>query len=324
MENINSMIDIRGQIIDAHCHVASTHFIPRGFFEGIARNLHAKAVATGQQALSLEAILTFLVSRHQDHDADQLVEEMDEAGIARSILLVPDFTYSFDHSLDIEKIVELHANIMERHKGRFYLFTGVDPRSDNAVERFRGLVNKYKIAGLKIYPPCGYSPSIESLFPFYEICGEHGLPVLLHTGPTSPTLDFKYSHPGLIDTAAKEFPRVNFILGHGGINHTEDCVLLCAYRDNVFLDFSAFTSTCNPKGWRAQLSELFRAGINHKIIFGTDWPVAKESGGLRSTLSQLLDTNGPFNGLCNQDREQILSRNILRILPEGLRDIGAV
>jgi predicted TIM-barrel fold metal-dependent hydrolase len=279
----------------------------------------------------MENILSFLKSQHQDHNADQLVKEMDESGITSSILLLPDFTYAFRHDLDIVEMVRMHCRILERHPNRFYLFAGVDPRSAGAVGTFQRLVDDYNIAGLKIYPPCGYSPSSESLFPFYEICQERRLPVLLHTGPTSPTLEFKYSQPGLIDAAAKSFPGVNFILGHGGVNFVEECTLLCAYRDNIYLDFSAFTSTHSPLGWKKQLARLFQSKINHKIIFGTDWPVARESGGLKSTLVQLLQEEGPFKDVSSDDKECIFSRNILRLLPyqiaryeHGLGDISAV
>lgn len=302
-------------LIDGHCHVASTRFIPEGFFEGIARNIYARALAYKKESLSKETILKYLLNQHRDHNADQLVREMDEAGIVRSVLLLPDFTYVFEHNLNIIQMAEEHRKIMERHPDRFYLFAGVDPRHAGAVETFRSLVVDYNLAGMKIYPPCGFSSSSEVLFPFYEICNQYDLPVLLHTGPTAPTLEFQYSPPEQIEVAARTFPKVNFILGHGGVNNMETCSLLCAYRDNIYLDFSAFTSSHHPAGWQHQLSILFRSGINHKVIFGTDWPVAKGTGGLKSTMSQLLHEDGPFKDISAEDRALILGGNMLRILP---------
>jgi predicted TIM-barrel fold metal-dependent hydrolase len=221
--------------------------------------------------------------------------------------------------MPIEEMAALHQQIRQRHVGRFLVFQGIDPRSGRAaLDFFERVVVEYRFNGLKLYPPCGYSPSDERLFPFYEVCRDYGLPVLLHTGPTSPVLAFNHAHPSLIDHAALMFPDVNFILAHGGVTHTTEAVQLCAYRPNVFLDFSGFPAALHPQGWAAHLQALFRIGINHKVIFGTDWPLTRMSASTQSYIDQLTRADGPMLGLAAREVEAIMAGNIERLTAESV------
>lgn len=304
------------RIVDGHAHVASMRFIPTEFVTGVARNIAAQAVNSPSKRLSVEQIQSVLIAQHQDHYADELVRDMDAAGIAMTVLLAPDFSHALRCSLSVAEMAAEHHKIRQRHPGRFYVFQGIDPRSGReGVELFERAIVEYGFNGLKLYPPCGYSPSDERLFPAYEICARRGLPVLLHTGPTSPVLDFNFAHPSLIDRAAREFPGVSFILAHGAVHHTRTAVELCAYRPNVYLDISAFPGILHPLGWQQQLKDLFRLGINHKIIFGTDWPLFRMTAGTRSCLEELMADGGPFTGVPAREIEVIMAGTIERLIP---------
>ena len=202
-------------VLDAHCHVASTRFIPPAFFEGLCRNVAVRLAANGAKR-SIGELMDMYAKSSQDHDADGLIGEMDSAGIHQAVLLLPDFTWVMKSELTIAEMWARHHEIQTRHAGRFFVFGGVDPRwGADGIALFEKGVREYGFRGLKLYPPCGYSPSDRSLYPYYEICRERGLPVLMHVGPTSPTLDFSFGHPGLVDAAARDFPEVNFILEIG-------------------------------------------------------------------------------------------------------------
>ncbi|MDM0116488.1 amidohydrolase family protein [Variovorax sp. J22R133] len=303
-----------GHIVDAHCHIASTRFIPPAFFEGLCRNVEARLAATGVKK-SINELLDAYLRMSQDHEGDVLVAEMDSAGIDQAVLLLPDFTFAMRSELSIEEMFVAHHAILQRHAGRFFVFAGVDPRwGRDALTLFERGVTEFGFKGLKLYPPCGYSPSCEQLYPFYELCQAHGLPVLLHIGPTSPSLAFSYSHPDLLDQAALDFPGVNFILAHGAIHHVQACASLCAFRPNVYLDISAFLGSTHPGGWQAGLAELFRLNINHKILFGTDWPVFRYSGGHRKVMEMFVGPKGPLAGISQHQRSWLMSRNALRLL----------
>lgn len=306
------------RIVDGHAHVASTNYIPRQFFAGVADNIVAPAVKTAARSPSAAQVQKLLEAQTQDHNADQLVREMDAAGVAATVLLVPDFSHALECSMSILEMAAHHHQIRQRHPGRFYVFQGIDPRSGReAIDFFERTLVEYQFNGLKLYPPCGYSPSDERLYPAYEICRQHGVPVLLHTGPTSPVLEFSWAHPLLVDRAAKDFPGVNFILAHGGVSHTQDAMQLCAFRPNVYLDIAGFPAALHPQGWKRQLHDLFRVGINHKIIFGTDWPLFQLSLSTRNSVEQLGSGDGPLAGLPQRDIECILAGNIERLIPRS-------
>lgn len=301
-------------IIDGHTHVASTAFLPVDFMAGITNNMMEKMSAYGVKA-SKSRLLDLLLKQNQDHQADELVSLMDASGIEKSVLLVPDFTYVMKSELDIAEMLARHVTIQERHPDRFFVFAGIDPRwGKDGLDLFEKCLNEYKFDGLKLYPPCGYSPSDEILFPFYEICKEKNVPVLLHTGPTTPTLSFTEADPYLIDKAAHVFPTVNFILAHAGATNVHKAVQLCAYRSNVYCDISGFHSLGKRNYWAKHLESLFGMDINHKIIFGTDWPVFRGREDHVEALKFFVSEAGPMANIQPRDKKLLMSGNIMRLL----------
>lgn len=302
-------------VVDGHCHLASSRCIPRDFFVGVARNM-ARTQSARERPGEVEKLARVMELQYQDHDADRLIRKMDEAGIARTVLLAPDFTHVFTSQYSLEDMAAQHAAVRARHPGRFHVFFGVDPRwGRSGHDLFERVVERYGFEGLKVYPPCGFSPSDERMFPLYEICAARGLPVLLHTGPTTPTLDFRYADPYLIDAASKLFPGVNFILAHGGVNFVEQAKLMCRYRANVYLDISGYPVAMSAGGWQQHLADLFSQNINHKIIFGTDWPVFSMKDDLSDMVGDLLHETGPMRDLTAPVVAAIMAGTINNLLP---------
>jgi predicted TIM-barrel fold metal-dependent hydrolase len=255
----------------------------------------------------------------QDHQCDELVAAMDVAGVHRAVLLLPDFTYVLrDCELSIEEMFERHAAILDRHPGRFEVLAGVDPRwGKDAVALFERGVEQLGFRGLKIYPPCGYRPDDPALFPMYEICAQRGLPVVVHMGPTSPVLGFSTARPELVDGAAQAFPSVPFILAHGATAHASDCADLCTYRPNVYLDVSGFQSVQAVDPDFTALRLLFRRGIHHKILYGTDWPVFRLQGTPATEAATFLSIAEAELGPGQLDL--IMCRNAERLWPAARR-----
>ena len=304
------------KMIDAHVHVASTRFIPMAFIEASLDNMLAALRANGA-AVTRERLLAMGLPRFQDHRADKFAEDMDRAGVSQAVLLLPDFTVTPGKSpLTIEEMMREHHEILKHHPGKFIFFAGVDPRrGKEGVDLLQKAVQEYQCRGFKIYPPCGYSPSDPMLYPFYEVCEAYGLPVMTHTGPTSPCLSFNEAHPSLIDKAAMDFPRVNFILAHGGVVQTEAAINMAAYRPNVYIDISAYPGLLHPKGIREHLEDVFALGINHKIIFGTDTPVFNLRAPYEELLAYVAGPDGAAEELSDAEQELLFFKNIERLLP---------
>jgi predicted TIM-barrel fold metal-dependent hydrolase len=299
------------RVIDAHCHVASSLFTPPTFIDAVLENARVMRARIGV-SIGDSTLREQYVAALQDHQCDRLIADMDAAGIERTVLLLPDFTYRLDCELSIGEMFQRHAAILQRHPGRFEVFAGVDPRwGQQGIDLFDRGVREYGFRGLKLYPPCGYRADDASLFPFYEICAARKLPVLTHMGPTSPALSFATARPEYVDGAALAFPAVSFVLAHAPIAYPEECAALCTFRPNVFLDVSGFQSI---ESWDPEFSPLrflLRRGIAHKILFGTDWPVFR-AGSLREQLEQFIRVANDEVG--TTQLELILAGNALHLL----------
>ncbi|MEV8633629.1 amidohydrolase family protein [Streptosporangium sp. NPDC051023] len=310
-------------IIDAHVNLATDLAIPRLFLEEQAANIYHRLASFGQ-SVKPERIADRLFSLHQDHDGDRLVAEMDAAGVEQAFLVAPDFSHVADVALSPPELAELHYKVTRRHPGRFRVFWGVDPRSGpDGVALFERCVEEYGFAGLKLYPPAGYSPSDRRLYPYYELCAGRGIPVLSHTGPGWGPLDFTYGQPLMLDEATRDFPRVNFILGHGGVTHVEESAYMCLHRPNVFLDISQFPGVLSSDGWQAHLNRLFQLSINHKILFGTCWPSFRMSASLESLTKEFREGTTVFAGVRQSHRRLIMAETIRRLAGDGGMTVAA-
>jgi len=315
-------------IIDAHCHIASEEHIPRSFINGGIANMLALLSAQGIPA-TYQKLAAIYHQKIQDPYCDTLVAEMDKAGISKSILLAADFTYALkDCSLTIEESYQKHRDVLARHPDRFEVFGGMDPRwGKDGIDLFERSLAEFGFRGFKVYPPCGFSPSDPDLFPFYEICSSYHVPIVVHIGPTSPALSFTNASPFLLDEAARRFPAVNFVMAHGSVSFTEQCSMMCAFRPNVYLDISAYQTTFRPTGADDPIKVTVSKCINHKILFGTDWPVFRLQGDQNSFVEAITRNDGPLSELSDTERALILHGNAERLLAaarvqpnlEGLR-----
>lgn len=267
------------RIVDGHSHVASLRYVPLAFFEGVVDNM-VEQMRSAPVQLPRAKLLERLLEGYQDSDATAQLREMDALGIAKAVLLLPDFTHALPGgSLTIEEMYREHARILAAHPGRFEVFAGVDPRwGQDGLRLFIEGVERHGFKGLKLYPPCGYRPDSPLLAPFYEVCQDLELPVLIHIGPTSPALSFEEAQPLYVDAPARRYPKVNFILAHAAVNWREQALQLCAYRPNVYLDLSGAQNQ--------PIADLLGGELTHKIIFGTDWPLNHH----RSLNARLIKT----------------------------------
>jgi uncharacterized protein len=263
------------------------------------------------------ALLSMFRAANQDHGCDKLVAEMDRAGIAKTVLLIVDFGFAYPDQRDaLERNYALHRELMKRHPGRFIVFAGIDPRRGAAgVDLLERALRDDGFRGMKIYPPCGYSPDARELDPFYEVCAKYRVPVLSHIGPTSPTLSFKYTRPENIEDAAFRHPGVNFILGHAGVTWREESAMLAAYRPNVYLDLSGFQPHWKRGELDAILAEHKKNGILRKLLWGTDWPIHFLHGDQQQCVEAFRDCarRGVIN---DEELDWLFCKNAQRLFGE--------
>lgn len=301
------------RIVDFHSHIAATMCFPESFRNGVVDNM---SVAFEARGLSVPRahVATMLEATMQDPLCDQLIADMDAAGIHEAVLLLPDFTYALrDSTHTIAELIEHHRVVLKRHPGRFRAFAGVDPRwGSDGLALFEKAVVDYGFDGMKIYPPCGYRIDDRMLFPFYEICAQHGLPVLTHIGATSPVLDSEIARPIFVEAAARSFPDIDFVLAHGSVHYADECIMLCRNRPNIYIDISGYETAS-----MSDLNHLFQRGVNHKVVFGTDWPVFRMQGRQTDFLARFDDESAFPDAMTERERRLFFHGNADRLLSKA-------
>jgi uncharacterized protein len=177
-----------------------------------------------------------------------------------------------------------------------------------------------RIKGIKIYP--GYEPFYpwdERLHPVCELCVEHDVPLMVHTGDTySPRGRLKYAHPLQVDELAVDHPNLKIVICHLGNPWFRDCMEVIYKNRNVYADFSGLVlgnfDDRFEKWLQEQLEEiLLYAGEPRYLLFGSDWPI--------SSLESYVDFVKELD-MSQKNKDLILYQNAARLfripLPDGV------
>ena len=175
----------------------------------------------------------------------------------------------------------------------------------------RALLREGRVRGLKLYP--GYEafyvhdPRMRVV---YELAGEFGVPVMIHTGDTfDPKGKVKYAHPLEVDEIAVDFRDVTFVICHLGNPWVTDAMEVIYKNDNVVGDISGFTLGQFDERFEQYMLQKVKqvvtfAGDPSSLLFGTDWPICQISSYLRFVRNL---------GLSEEETELVLWKNTARI-----------
>lgn len=242
-----------------------------------------------------------LVDRYQ-----ALISEMDRHGVDRALVL-SSYKVTPDRP-GTEEILEVVGD-----DPRIGVVAGVSYTHYRASDlaQLRVLLRSGRIRGLKLYP--GYEafyvhdPRMRVV---YELAGEFGVPVMIHTGDTyDPRGKVKYAHPLEVDEVAVDFRDVTFVICHLGNPWFVDAMEVIYKNPNVVGDISGLTLGSFEERFeefmRAKLREVVAfAGNPDSLLYGTDWPIC-EMGSYIRFVRQLA--------LSEAETELILWRNTARI-----------
>jgi predicted TIM-barrel fold metal-dependent hydrolase len=230
------------------------------------------------------------VANHLDPDGRKTLARMDEAGCDVSVMMPMDrgLPYNDEGLVSITDRNEGCYELTQLHPGRLSSFCGVDPRRPYAADLLRRGLREWGMKGLKLYPPTGFYPDDEIVYPLYKICAEHDVPVLFHQGHSGGRLRSRYAHPMYVDTVAADFPELRLVLGHGGQiqGWGHEALAVAIYKTNVHIEFSLWQHWASVD----ELVQTFvwirdRIGID-RLIFGSDMTNVEVS----LTLKQWVDT----------------------------------
>jgi uncharacterized protein len=213
------------------------------------------------------SIMSFTGSgMRRTHTAPNLTREMDELGIARSVLLPIDFPFWSRNSPTWLKIAAREHKLIG--------FGSVHPYQRNMEQHLDAQV-ALGARGIKVHPAVQMVPPEDKrAMRLYQLCGERNLPVLFHCGPVDieTAAGRKMSQVYRYEKALAENPKTTFVLGHSGALQMRDGLALSHRYANTYLEIS---SQSLP-GVQALCAEAPPG----RLLFGTDWPFYHQAIGL--------------------------------------------
>ncbi|MBI4596313.1 MAG: amidohydrolase family protein [Candidatus Tectomicrobia bacterium] len=178
-------------IIDFHAHIRMDTVLTPKYWKGW---LSLASVASGAS----EERIRERIKDIPYLGAEDLIRDMDEAGIDKSVLLGVDFCLCKeldDYKGTWEECHEPIREAIQKHSDRLIGFVGIDPRRENAAALLENAVKDWGMKGLKIHPSAGFYPNDPVCYSLYAKASELGIPIVIHTGGEPYPFKVKWCHP---------------------------------------------------------------------------------------------------------------------------------
>lgn len=214
--------------------------------------------------------------------AERLVDEMDRAGVSRSIVwLQPPYMREIDSSL---------AYIYESSKkypDKFLPFGWVNPHLgfEKSIDTIKKCMLEYGFYGVKLNgaQDSYYIDDEKYSIPLVEEIVKLGGMVCYHVGVDA----YEYTHPYRVEKIVRRFPETIFLLAHmGGVGKPDmssACVEIAMEHDNIYLIGSQIS-------FNAVLKAVKELGPD-RVCFGSDMPydsMRAWSAGYRALLKDAV------------------------------------
>jgi hypothetical protein len=197
------------------------------------------------------------------HTIPNLLREMDDCRVEKAQILPIAWDLPFGDAL-----TENWMTAIEGAQAESRLLRGgsVVPGDTEAPEQLRMLVAQ-GIRMIKLHPTMQrFYPDDPVMAPIYETCGELGLPILFHGGRAGiePEFSHKYALMRHYEGAIRDFPNVQFVMGHAGARDVNKAIPLAQKYANLSLGIHGQGVT--------KLDQLVNEVGSDKLLYGTDWP----------------------------------------------------
>lgn len=169
---------------------------------------------------------------------------------------------------------EMIARFVQQHADRFVGWCSVDPNDPACVEQLEYYVNHLGLRGLKLGPIYqNFNPQDPKHLPLFKKAEALGIPINWHQGTSFVRPGpLKYSNPTLLEDIAVACPELRMIISHMGHPWEDECVVLIRKHPHLYADTSALHY--RPlRHYQAFITAL-EYGVEHKLIFGSDFPSA--------------------------------------------------
>jgi predicted TIM-barrel fold metal-dependent hydrolase len=203
--------------------------------------------------------------------ADAL-DAMNQTGTDRGVLTVralpavgPQGSASL---MTVEDGIEACRMADERFRLVLHIQDVASPRAAACLVREHAALDE--VVGIGVYPAylrCDLHD--RRLYPVYEACIEHNLPVRINLGVTGPLMPSRHQHPELLEDLLIDFPELTVIGCHMGHPYEALLIALMMKFPRLYLMSSGYL----PKYFDPGLIQFMNSsrGIG-RVIFGSDHP----------------------------------------------------
>jgi uncharacterized protein len=275
-------------------HPATEHYLPSCCPIDLDVYANKNFDAEALRRLKIDLTLCSLGRRgmRKTHTVPNLLREMDETGIATSVILPIDLPALSDNAG-----VALAA---AKGEARLVAFGSVHPYAPHAEARLDAQLAR-GARGVKMHPAVQLvRPDARRARALYRMCGERGLIVLWHCGPVGieASLPRYVCQVRFYERPIAENPRTTFVLGHSGALQFEEALALQRRYPNVWLETSSQSL--------ANVRAMVERADPTRVVHGSDWPFYHPA---ISVAKVLLATEGK-----PEIRHRILWKNAARLL----------
>ena len=247
-------------------------------------------------------------SHERAMEADEMIAEMKKAGVAKSAMVHSSTTYGFN--------CEYVADTVAAHPDYFTGVFSVNVLEPDGPKMMRHWFSR-GCTGMRIFSRGSTmaEPWLklddERIFPCYETAAELNIPVATNA---------KVESFGEIEAMLKRYPKVNFIIEHGGktdFNPANDYAAaaplwkLASY-PNFYMKITpmVYTTKRSLEETRALFTKLFAVLGPQRLAWGSNFPASE------GTLTEIL--NGMKNAVAHlpqSDQDWILGKTALSLYP---------
>jgi predicted TIM-barrel fold metal-dependent hydrolase len=169
---------------------------------------------------------------------------------------------------------ELIAKFVREHSDRFIGWCSVDPNDRDCVEQLRYYVENLGLRGLKVSPIYqNWDPQDPKHLPLFKMAETLGIPINIHQGTSFVRPGpLKYANPIQLEDIAIACPELRIIISHMGHPWETECVVLIRKHPHLYANVSALHY--RPLRHYQAFMTALEYGVEHKLIFGSDFPSA--------------------------------------------------
>ena len=219
-------------------------------------------------------------------DLAELLDEMDEQGVAKAILM----DNLAKPSVTARKFVESRPDRFALAMGGVNLLKPMPSlRELSAV--VTDLPVAYAVVGPSFWGDGQYPPSDAVYYPLYTKCAEMELPLCINTGLPGPPIPGEVQNPIHLDRVCVRFPELKLCMIHGADPWWDIAIRLMIKYQNLRL----MTSAWSPKRLPESLLHYMRTRGKDKVIYASDWPVLR----MRRVVPEALALDLPADVLDN-------------------------